>query len=1110
MYFGVTSSIANRRWNALFCVLSLALLRVADGLAVAAEPPGQTVIEASRATRDWGARMTPPARGERLRARDHVREALHALQSRLSERADRYMLAHLWRLDRLSEQLDADPPDRNALREIVAAQSGRRGGPLQPLLNALRRSVMVWNAGWEDSPQIWEAAARGAIVLERLQSPATGSLSASEEAEVRAAFAAVARTHRADEWLESIRLTISRPNQRFWVGGDYLRAVSRRQFRLPLRVEDVAPGIGAAGAGSLEAQTSLVLVDSDRSAAFEVCVDAVGDADWRGARRRAILEAHSDETLASRQSIEFSAAAFDIAAPRVSVRSNTSLTGFDLAVRHVIPGRPAERWTRRIVERRLPSADDQAAAMIADAVRERVDDEGHDLASRLRGMFLAAYWLPLGASDLEPRTEVSSSESGVTWDAEYAGHDQLGALSSPPDPGPDPSHPGRPAFDTWLALHMSAVNHMSARLAGARFDESMLADLLREEFKLTSDDLNRLPPRRLPAALWFSAVDLPRVSFVANQLQLVVPLSAVELDGQRFATPGLVVRTSYVLEKSKGGIRLVRESLAGLPASESAARVAQTLARFLPSELRPVARFQNAGVAQRMRLAELRLADGWLMVGTRSVREVGGNVSAGEAAAEFVPSRFAAANPVEALRDRSAGADASTSLATRLGDAQLLYCFQGKGSCLPYDAGILHESYARIPALREQRVIVAGNSSGSIPAAYFSCFGFSDASVDRAVDHLLRGDRDAVRNMENPSSKTSKLLAGRRTEIAHSVLREYVAFALGVDDWRDAATIDEIVRRSTARPRHPALIVACNKEVLENRARDDGRIPGDLKEFDLATFSVSWRPEVYAYYRQNPERFAREHPDLALGPDRRIGHAVTLFVDQSLYELLRRIPAEERMADLRLMSDASDVALAILASVSEPTYFDPVVEPRPERLLVGDTSGDLGGVKRRTYYGGYIVAMPAQDVRRMLPGIRVVGTGWRHNSLPARRLLRDWLLADVEPVAEQSEWWSDLEMNPDAEFRGHMDFRDLTASREFQFGVRRARECLDQDQGFPEFVVRPRYARAAAQALWPAGSRATWVEEGEGVPEGRALRTLRGLGPLVTRRKTEPEHKEAL
>lgn len=440
---------------------------------------------------------------------------------------------------------------------------------------------------------------------------------------------------------------------------------------------------------------------------------------------------------------------------------------------------------------------------------------------------------------------------------------------------------------------------------------------------------------------------------------------------------------------------------------------------------------------------------------------------------------------------------ASTTQDARFAAMELLLCFQGKGSSLPYDAGVLHEAYARLPSLRTGRTIVAGNSSGSIPAAYFCCHGFSDATVRNAEERLMHGNRDEVRAMENVNNKISKLARGLGTEIKHTALSEFIAFALGVRSWKDARSIDEIVRRSSVTPQHPCLIVACNKEVLEDRHPEDSFAPGRLKEIDLSTMEVSWKPEVHAYYRRYPERFRHDHPDLVLGADRRIGRAVTFFVDRSMHDLLGRIPAEERLGDLRLMTTAADVALAILASASEPTYFDPVVDPRPERILVADRRNLLDAVRRRTYYGGYIISMPAQDVRRMLPGVRVLGTGWRHNPLFARTLLKNWLLADCEQVAFLSEWWADMEVNPDPEFTSHMENRDTTGEQEYQYGLRRAREVFDRDGCLPSFVMRPRFDTAAESAIAPAHAAADMVAGPIG-PGGRpALKTMRGLGPLM-------------
>jgi hypothetical protein len=294
------------------------------------------------------------------------------------------------------------------------------------------------------------------------------------------------------------------------------------------------------------------------------------------------------------------------------------------------------------------------------------------------------------------------------------------------------------------------------------------------------------------------------------------------------------------------------------------------------------------------------------------------------------------------------------------------------------------------------------------------------------------------------------------------------------------------------------LIVACNKEVLEDRHPEESMKGRQYKEFDYTNMTVSWKPDVYEFYRKHPERFAEEHPLLRLGEDRRIGKAVTFFVDQSLYDVLRQIPAHERVADLRLVTTPADLALAIMASVSEPTYFDPVPDPEPGKVLALDRPGDLGNIRQRIYYGGYIMHMPAQDVRRMLPGIRVMGTGFRHFSSLPRRMMREWLLADVEPIAELSEWWADLETLPTIEFERHMAAKDLPAEQEFEFGRRIAADCLDRDQGLPMFVLRPRYCYPADKALFPENTDEVFT--GRTLDHRRReLKTLRGMGPLLDR-----------
>ena len=433
------------------------------------------------------------------------------------------------------------------------------------------------------------------------------------------------------------------------------------------------------------------------------------------------------------------------------------------------------------------------------------------------------------------------------------------------------------------------------------------------------------------------------------------------------------------------------------------------------------------------------------------------------------------------------------SLRQRFSEAELLFCFQGKGSCRPYDAGVLAESYHRFSALKNNRVIVAGNSSGAIPAAFFCCYGFTDENVQYAVKQLKTGNRDAIRNMEDVNNKISRVSKGLSTEISHLEVREYIAFALGVSQWQDTKSIAEIVRRSTAKPRFPCLIVATNQEVLNDKHPSGLLSAAGLKEFDPSNMDVSWKPEVYEYYKQHPDRFAKEQPNLKLGPDRRIGKGVTFFVDASMYKLLSQIPEEERTADLRLMTSPADIATAILASVSEPTYFPNVLESEPAKILSSESHPISATIGRRFYTGGYLISMPAQDVRRMLPGIRVLGTGWRHNPLVARKLLQSWLLADCEKVAFLSEYWSDVEVNPDYEFESHIEVRDLSGSEEFEFGRKRAQYVFEKNLGVPAFVSTPKFYYPAAAAIYPSRPVPDMFVEPSETLDKKRLRTLRGM-----------------
>jgi len=443
----------------------------------------------------------------------------------------------------------------------------------------------------------------------------------------------------------------------------------------------------------------------------------------------------------------------------------------------------------------------------------------------------------------------------------------------------------------------------------------------------------------------------------------------------------------------------------------------------------------------------------------------------------------------------SADTPPSVTAAVDFQDTELIWCFQGKGSSLFYDAGVASAACQHLTALGEGRMIITGNSSGSIWAAYFAHRGFSDEAIEHLRHTASRCDLSAIRQSEDVAAKVARILTNQATEMSPDVLREAVAVALGVDDWQKYPDIQAIVKRSTWRPNHPFVIVAANHDVLGANPLIGASRP---QIFDRDTYSVRWSDAAYAAYRKDPERFAREHPHRELGDTPHIGKACTYFCDERTHALLALIPYEERLADLRLVLDAGDIAVAIQASLAEPTYFHPFVEPDPTKLTAGN--GGAAG-RQRTYCGGFIMPVVAQDLRRMLPTTHVVGTGWIGVPFSARRYLDQRFGVDVQDLHHRGNWWLDVELRPSSGTDRQIIGRRMSPAEEFAVAEREAAIQFGRDGTPPLFVREPLLSGPAREAILPRGvAPAKPVSIGDPVP----LPTQRGFGPLVQRSDPEP------
>lgn len=411
---------------------------------------------------------------------------------------------------------------------------------------------------------------------------------------------------------------------------------------------------------------------------------------------------------------------------------------------------------------------------------------------------------------------------------------------------------------------------------------------------------------------------------------------------------------------------------------------------------------------------------------------------------------------------------------------RIILTMPGKGSSVAYDFGVISRLTEAVPALQSEQVIVTGSSSGSAVAGFFGLRGINADSLRQAQQMYDLFDRAAIRKNEDVSQKLGKLVNNEPTEMDHETLRHSLALVLGVDLKKNDLPIAEIAKRSRLSFKLPVVIVAANHEVLWDRQAASAFKCRGEKVVDYDTYSVSWHPEVHAYYQKNAAQFAKINPDLLLGNDPAIGKACTYFVTEDLYPVLARIPAAERLGDLRIMKTPQDLVLAILASVSEPTYFKPVAETDYAKLAMGDSLGSRGNSKRRLYGGGFIMPAVAHDVRRAYPDSTVLSTGSLGYPAQARQLLRTWYAVDHLILHRQNDYWVDFSATPSDQVTRKIAFRDLNAADEFRLGQTVADEYLRQGGALPKNVIKPRLNFAL----------------GDDTDAGAILATMRGLERL--------------
>lgn len=356
----------------------------------------------------------------------------------------------------------------------------------------------------------------------------------------------------------------------------------------------------------------------------------------------------------------------------------------------------------------------------------------------------------------------------------------------------------------------------------------------------------------------------------------------------------------------------------------------------------------------------------------------------------------------------------------------VLVSFDAKGTALGWDIGVTEALLERIDPKKVGETIFAGSSSGSLYASFFSCAGLTPASL---------AELEALASTYASTIVFDEKLTGAK-------------LFLGEDPAQSRLTVerfvDALLRGRTCVPRFPLVIAAGNQDVNDDRT-ERPFTPRGGKAFRLA-----------------------DHAILA-GDGRPLGKSCTYFTDATMFEALSRVPVEERLCDLRRIETAEDLRLAVLATVSEPTYFAPVAEPEPTKLVAF-----VADPKKRVYNGGYAVPTIAQDVKRVFPKAVSLSTGRYPFTRFRDRAVRTWFLVPMNEVALQQSWWLDFRVAITKDEWDRLNLPHAPLAAQSKLGRDAMTKCL-AEQCRPPLFLEPKYDYAAGR---PAEKLAALTKRG--------------------------------
>ena len=552
-------------------------------------------------------------------ARSSATDQLNIVQADLSKQAIGAVLRGEFQIERLATELQKLRPDPAVLRDIGQGLRRQLTGRMHDSVNELRNRVHQLAVLVSLTPDRVDDAVKA---IERL----TGELGKSKpieqgvnELEFRRAFEVLAELHPSASAVKSLRTRLSVPNHRVQVKSEYVKAITRSNFDVPVNFRQNVNSTDITGNGQMHISVSVELPQSVGQSQLRILVSGNGQVGITATRDIAHIQASTAAQISGTQLISIKPDGITGAQPYLQSQFCTRLLGISL---DGLLGNCnlARRIASRAAQNELAQNDVSAARQFEKTAQQRVEEEGLDAAYKINQLIERTFWDHLQGFDVIPDLHIRNDEKGIVSDATYARYDQLGAVT--PVPRIPLEIDRRLDLITWV--HESMLNNASDHFSGVRLDEATIRGLLEVELKLTNDEWTTMPAGRIPVGVTLAADNPVQFRFADQGIEILLRAVSCELDGTVQDAETREFRVRYQLIKDETGAHFLRQEAtptAALPA-EKAVIWQEVLGRLFGKSIRPMPKFCNRESPQFMHVDYLELDGGWLILGAARTPDV--------------------------------------------------------------------------------------------------------------------------------------------------------------------------------------------------------------------------------------------------------------------------------------------------------------------------------------------------------------------------------------------------------------------------------------------------------------------------------------------------------